>query len=91
MDAAAPLWKQRFIEEKQVLADWEQTPAGEYRVRLKLLEYELPLLEMTISLPTREQAVGFCARWPKAAGEIYAGLMRNLGDEADAREHEDQM
>lgn len=81
IDKIALSWKRRFREEKQVLSDWEKTPAGEYLVHLKLLESELPLLEMTLSLPTREQASLFCERWPDAAGELYATMMRALGEE----------
>lgn len=83
IDQAAPAWKQRFRHEKQVLADWVETPGGEFQVRLKLMESELPLLDMTLSLPTREQANTFCARWPEAASELYALLMRTLGEESE--------
>ncbi len=81
VDEAAPIWKRRFREEKQVLADWETTASGEYQVRMKLMEGELPLLDMTLNLPTREQAARFCARWPALASELYAHMMRTLGEE----------
>ena len=79
--AIADDWRHRFRQEKQVLADWTQTPTGEYAVHLRVLEQELPLLEMTLSLPTREQASMFCARWPANATALYAQLMRTLGEE----------
>ncbi len=85
IDAIAPNWKRRFREEKQVLGDWEKMPSGEYQVHLKLLESELPLLEMHISLPTREQATQFCARWPQEAGALYAHLMHTLGENEQAK------
>lgn len=79
IEAAAPAWKHRFREEKQVMADWSQDTMGEYTVRLRLLEGEMPLLDMSLSLPTREQAVTFCTNWPRRAGELYARLMHELG------------
>lgn len=86
IDEIAPEWKRRLREEKQVLSDWEKVPSGEYIVHLKLLESELPLLDMRISVPTREQANRFCERWPKAAGGLYAQMMQTLGEEDDAEE-----
>ena len=83
IEELAQTWRLRFREEKQVLADWTQTVTGEYAVHLRLMEQELPLLEMTVSLPTREQANTFCARWSGQATDIYAGLMRALGEGED--------
>lgn len=82
MDGIAQEWKRRFSEEKQVLADWEETPSGEYVARLRLLEGELSLLDVRVSLPTREQASRFCQRWPRTANQVYAQLMQALGDDA---------
>jgi len=83
IDEIAQVWKRRFSEEKQVLADWESMPTGEYVARLRLLEGELALLDIRVSLPTREQANRFCRRWPEAAGELYARMMQTLGEEAE--------
>jgi len=80
IDEIAPVWKRRFREEKQVLADWKSTPTGEYVAHLRLLEGELSLLDVRVSLPTREQANRFCRRWPQAANELYAQLMQALGE-----------
>ena len=74
-------WKRRFRQEKQVLAGMETTPSGEHVARLQLLEGELPLLDVRVSLPTREQASRFCQRWPSTANAFYAHLMQMLGEE----------
>ena len=83
IDEIAPEWKRRFREEKQVLADFETTPSGEYVAHLQLFEGELPLFDARVSLPTREQASRFCRRWPQAANELYAHFMQVLGEEAN--------
>jgi len=86
MDEIAPVWKRRFREEKQVLADWKRMPSGEYVAHLQLLESELSLLDARVSLPTREQANHFCERWPQAANELYAQLMQTLGENLSEEE-----
>ena len=82
IDDIATEWKRRFRQEKQVLADFENAPSGEYVARLRLLEGELALLDVRLSLPTREQANRFCRRWPQAANQIYAQLMQALGEDS---------
>ena len=81
IDGIAHEWKTIFNEEKQLLSDWEIAPSGEYLVRLRLMDGETALLDMRVSLPSRELANRFCKRWPRAAGELYAKLMRTLGEE----------
>ena len=81
IDEIASDWKQRFREEKHVLADWQITPSGEYIAHLQLLEGELALLDMRVNLPTRGQADRFCKRWPQVAGALYAQMMQALGEE----------
>jgi len=82
IDGIASEWKQRFREEKHVLADWKATPSGEYLAHLRLLEGELALLDIRISLPSREQADRFCQRWPQAACGLYTQMMHVLGVES---------
>ncbi len=81
--STAAAWGQRFRTEKQILSDWRQAPTGEYIVRLQLMEQELMLLDLSVTVATREQAGTFCARWPEAAPELYAQMMRALGGADD--------
>lgn len=74
-------WKQLFQQEKQVLGDFRQQESGEYMVRLRLLEQELQLLDLQLSVPSREQANLVLTNWPRQADAIYAQIMRMLGED----------
>ena len=43
------------------------------------MEKDLPLLDMTLALPTRDLADRLSRRWPAAAPAFYGFLMRELG------------
>lgn len=77
---AVPLWKPRFARETQMLADFHRREDGMYSLRLRLMEKDSPLLDMTLILPTRDLADQLSRRWPKTAPEFYGFLMKELGD-----------
>lgn len=77
----AEQWRQRFRREKQMLADFEKTATGDFVVRLRLLEKEASLLDMTLSVPTHEHAQRFCDEWIAQASNIYAHIMHALGED----------
>jgi hypothetical protein len=77
---AVPDWKPRFARETQMLTDFHRREDGKYALRLRLMEKDSPLLDMTLILPTRDLADQLSRRWPQAAPEFYGFLMRELGD-----------
>jgi hypothetical protein len=77
---AVPEWKPRFARETQMLADFHRRKDGMYDLRLRLMEKDTPLLDMTIVLPTRDLADHLSRRWPEAAPAFYGFLMKELGD-----------
>ena len=52
-----------------------------YALRLRLMEKDAPLLDMTLTLPSRDLADRFSRRWPTAAPAFYGFLMKELGDD----------
>ncbi len=76
-----PRWKVRFQRETQMLADFHKREDGSYALRLRLMEKDAPLLDMTLSLPTRDAADRMSRRWPLAAPAFYGHLMQALGDD----------
>ncbi len=78
---AVPEWKPRFARETQILADFHRREDGKYDLRLRLMEKDSPLLDMTITIPTRDMADQFSRRWPEAAPAFYGYLMKELGDD----------
>ena len=75
-----------FLDEKSyelksevgVRADFYPTNNGDYHVRCQIYEGEAPLMELTLSVPTREEAVSMANKWSKRHQEIYAQIMMNL-------------
>ena len=72
-------WRERFRREKQMLAAFGPREEGGYGLRLRLMEKELPLLDMTLFLESRGLSDRFSRRWPGAAPGFYGHLMEALG------------
>lgn len=78
---AVSKWKPRFQRETQILSDFQRRGDGAYALRLRLMEKDAPLLDMTLMLPSRDMADKFSRRWPGAAPAFYGFLMKELGDD----------
>lgn len=64
--------------EVSVKADYYPTPNKEYAVRCQILENNIPIIDMTLVLPTEEEASTVANNWNKNNQEIYAQIMANL-------------
>ena len=49
-------WKRRFRREAQNLAEIRQTDRGEYELTLRVVEQDMDMMRLSLSLPTRELA-----------------------------------
>ncbi len=78
---AVPEWKPRFARETQMLADFHRREDGKYDLRLRLMEKDSSLLDMTLVLPSRDMADQLSRRWQEAAPAFYGYLMKELGDD----------
>lgn len=75
-----------FLREKQydlknevaVKADYYRNTAGEYSARCQVLENHEPLIELTLSVPSENEAESIANNWQKKNQEIYAWLMSQL-------------
>lgn len=65
-------------DETAVRAEYYQNPAGEFSVRLRVLEKEDPLIDLTLTVPTEAQADSICSHWKEKNQQLYACLMREL-------------
>lgn len=68
----------RLRNEISTPADYYQTPDGEYAARCRVLEKESVLIDLTISVPVKEQAESICSHWRDKSQEIYASIMKTL-------------
>jgi len=65
-------------DEMAVKADYFPNNQGEYSVRLHVMEKDSTLIDLTLSVPTENQANSICDNWKKKNQKIYAYLMQEL-------------
>ena len=64
--------------ETAIKADYYKNTAGEYSVRCQVLEQQEPLIDLTLSVPSKAEAEKIAANWQKKNHSIYAWLMAQL-------------
>ena len=74
-------WRERFQAEDEYEQSVRQTERGEYEATLSVVEQEMDMMRLTLSLPTRELAAQLAAAWPRRAGEIYETIIRMLTED----------
>ena len=65
-------------DEMSIRADYFPNNHEEYSVRLRVMEKESSLIDLTLSVPTEGQANSICNNWKKKNQKIYAYLMQEL-------------
>ena len=65
-------------DETAVRADFFPNNHDEYSVRLRVMEKEAPIIDLTLSVPTEAQANSLCNQWQKKNQKIYAYIMQEL-------------
>lgn len=64
--------------ETAVVADYYKTVNQNYAVRCQLKEKENTLIDLTISVSSKEQATAVCHNWKNQSDEIFTYLMDSL-------------
>lgn len=59
-------------------ADYYRNTAGEFSVRCQVLENQEPLIDLTLSVPSENEAQSIITNWHKKNQEVYAWLMSQL-------------
>lgn len=75
-----------FLKEKRyalknevsVKADYYPNKSGEYTIRCQIYENEAPLIELSLTVPTEEEASTMANNWNSKNQEIYAQIMASL-------------
>lgn len=70
--------KYELKEEVSTPADYIQVKKGEFSVRLSVIERDTPIIDLTLSVPTEEEAVLMCNKWTDKSSDIYTYLMSTL-------------
>ena len=64
--------------EVSVKADYYQNNSHEYAVRCQIIENQTSLIDLTITVPSEDEAVSVSNNWNQKHQEIYALVMQNL-------------
>lgn len=59
-------------------ADYYKNVNSEWSVRFRIIEREVPLIDLTLTVPTEDEAVKMVNNWNRKNQEIYALLMQQL-------------
>ncbi len=70
--------KYELKNEVSVKSDYYRNSNGEYSVRCQVIEQGVPLIDLTITSPTEEEASKAANNWQQKNQEIYALIMKNL-------------
>ena len=64
--------------EISIYSDYYKATNGEYEASLVFKEKELELVNIKLSIPTKEMAVSICDKWEGASQDIYKYLVSKL-------------
>lgn len=74
-------FKEKEIElrnEVSILSDFYKSTSGEYEAHLTAKDKGINLVDITISVPTKETAAAICDNWQRKNQEIYQYLISQL-------------
>ena len=74
-----------FVEKKfslknevSVKSDYYRNTKGEFSVRCQVIEQNMPLIDLTVTVPSEEEAEVIVSNWTARNQEIYAYIMTHL-------------
>lgn len=65
-------------KESQVIAEYSKTGDKEYIVSLKVIEKDLVLMDLKLSVVSAKQAKQVCEKWKNSSEKIYSQLINSL-------------
>lgn len=80
---AGPDYRARIHLEREKSARVIHDQTNEYHVLMQVVEQQMPLLSINLSLPTAELAAQFRDRWPEYAQAIYDFIIDRLAGERE--------
>ncbi len=70
--------KYELQEEVSTQAEFYQVKKGEYAAHLSVVEREASIIDLTLLVPTEEEAASLCNNWKEKSSDVYAYLMSAL-------------
>jgi len=78
MDAYIDTNKFQLRNETGVTTDYYKTDSNDYKVHMRVREGKTVTFELTISVPSEEQALEVCEHFEKNADRVYGALIKQL-------------
>ena len=70
--------REEMLLQTQIVSDMEELPSGGYIVRLRALEQNAAVMELSIRVATRDMAQRMRSNWEKGSEPLYAYLLTTL-------------
>ncbi len=70
--------KYTLRDEVSTLSEFYEAKKGEYMVHLRVVEKEDSIIDLTIAVPTKEDASKICDNWRTRSQQVYAYVLSNL-------------
>ena len=67
--------KLELRNDNSIIADYYRTPNRDFAVRCQYRQKDTHLIDLTLSVPTKEQAEAICNNWKKQNEDVYMYLM----------------
>ena len=69
-----------FREALSTRADYYRTTSGDYAAHCQVLEHSAPLMDLTLTVPSEQQAKIITKQWKSKSSDIYALVFQKLSD-----------
>ena len=70
--------REKMLLQTQIVSDMDELPSGGYIVRLRALEQNAVVMELSIRVATRDMAQRMRANWERDSEPLYAYLLTTL-------------
>lgn len=70
--------KLEFKSDNSAVADYYKTTGGKYAVRCQVRSESVTMIDLTLTVATKEQAETICSHWKSNNEDVYAYLMDTL-------------
>lgn len=85
MDQLLSIQKSQMVKNAEVTADYVKLEENDVLVTLKVIEREVPLINISLNVPNTKQAKIICDNWKNKTQQIYGSLISMLIEEKEEK------
>lgn len=78
IDGILNIERKKIIENTEVTADYIRLEDNSYLVMLRVVENDLPIINLELSVANNKQAKDICAKWKNDASHFYSQIINML-------------